>query len=267
MSFELSRPQAVAVREFVPGNKLYANGGSYRAGRFHFPVTGQRQRVDTYVADLETGFITSPGQPVPGYGAGAPVQIEALRIADVDLAYLSPIRDEENERFQMPVTVLGMAARLRRGGDAYVCGQTAIHHVLGQGLRLVNVGPADRVRASTPGYPVCTVCGAARSPYASDRELKDFDGWHRKECGRGIDWIALTAEVVADVLRFQGLADQREAANLGEALRLDAAQVLEMEPDDVQTLPVPCANSTFDLYVYDPMPGGSGLLSDARSLG
>ena len=260
-SFELSRPQAVAVREFVPGNKLYANGGSYRAGRFHFPVTGQRQRVDTYVAELETGFITTPGQPLPGYGSGTPVEIEALRICDVDLAYLSPIRDEENERFQLPVTVLGMAAKLRRGGDAYVSGQTAIHHVLGQGLRLVNVGPADRVRAQTPGYPVCTVCGAARSPYASDRELNDFADWHKKQCGRPPDWIALTAEVVADVLRFHGLADQQEAANLGEALRIGAAQVLEMEPDDVQTLPVPCANSTFDLYVYDPMPGGSGLLS------
>lgn len=260
-SFELSRPQAVAVREFVPGNKLYANGGSYRAGRFHFPVTGQRQRVDTYVAELESGFITTPGQPVPGYGSGSPVEIEALRISDVDLAYLSPIRDEENERFQLSVTVLGMAAKLRRGGDAYVSGQTNIHHVLGQGLRLVNVGPADRVRAQTPGYPVCTVCGAARSPYASDLELKNFADWHKKECGREPDSIALTAEIVADVLRFQGLADQGEAANLGEALRIGAAQILEMEPDDVQTLAVPCADSTFDLYVYDPMPGGSGLLS------
>ena len=124
MNFELSRPQSVAVREFVPGNRLYANGGSYRTGRFHFPVTGQRQRVDTYVADLDSGFVTSKGQPVPGYGNGVPVEIEALRISDVDLAYTSPIRDEENERFQLPVTVLGMAAKLRRGGVAYSSGGT-----------------------------------------------------------------------------------------------------------------------------------------------
>lgn len=260
-NFELSRPQAVAVREFVPGNRLYANGGSYRTGRFHFPVTGQRQRVDTYVADLESGYITAKGQPSSGYGSGAPVEVEALRISDVDLAYTSPIRDEENERFQLPVTVLGMPARLRRGGKAYRSGAVDVHHILGQGLRLINVGPADKVRALEPGFPVCTVCGAARSPYASDAELASFDEWHKRECGRSPDHIALTAEIVADALRIGGMVDQAEAANLGEALRIGAAQVLQMEPDDLQILPVPCANDSFDLFVYDPMPGGSGLLA------
>ena len=37
-------------------------------------VTGQRQRVDTYVADLDSGFVTAKGQPVPGYGDGTPVE-------------------------------------------------------------------------------------------------------------------------------------------------------------------------------------------------
>ena len=261
MNFELSRPQSVAVREFVPGNRLYANGGSYRTGRFHFPVTGQRQRVDTYVVDFDSGFVTAKGRPVSGYGSSVPVELEALRIADVDLAYTSPIRDEENERFQLPVTVLGMAANQRRGGTAFSSGQTTIHHVFGQGLRLINVGPADRVRRQEPGYPVCTICGAARSPYASDAELENFDTWHKKECGRVPDRIALTAEIVADVLRFAELGSQEEAANLGEALRIGAAQVLQMEPDDIQTLPVPRSDGGFDLYVYDPMPGGSGLLA------
>jgi SOS-response transcriptional repressor LexA len=127
----------------------------------------------------------------------------------------------------------------------------------------VNVGPADQVRAGQPGYPICTVCGAARSPYASPAELGNFQEWHMKNCGRPPQPIALTADVLADCLHVKDLDDQADAANLGEAIRIGAAQVLDMEPDDLQILPVPTAAERWDLYVYDPMPGGSGLLAQA----
>jgi hypothetical protein len=119
------------------------------------------------------------------------IQVSGLPIADVDLALLSPIRDEENDRFQVPVTMLGLALRHRRAGTAYRFGERDVHHVLGQGLRLVNVGPADRVRAQELGYPVCIVCGACRSPYASARELADFASWHLEHCGLRPESIAL----------------------------------------------------------------------------
>ena len=261
VSFELSRPQAIAVREFVPGNMLYANRGRYRTARYHFPVAGEEQLTEAYLVDLASGFVTTAGTPSSGYGDTSPVELPGLPIADVDLAHVSPIRDEETDRFQVPVTILGMARRHRRAGTAWTFGERTVHHVLGQGLRLVNAGPADRVRAGEPGYPVCIVCGATRSPYASPKEHQDFTDWHVKHCGRRPLWLALTANVVADALHVQDLDDQGDAANLGEALRLGASQVLEMEPDDLQILPVPKADGRHDLYVYDPMPGGSGLLS------
>lgn len=261
VSFELSRPQAIAVREFVPGNMLYANRGRYRTARYHFAVAGEEQLTEAYLADLASGFITKAGTPSSGYGESSPVELPGLPIADVDLAHVSPIRDEETDRFQVPVTVLGMALRHRRSGTAWTLGERTVHHVLGQGLRLVNAGPADRVRAGEPGYPVCIVCGATRSPYASPKEHQDFTDWHLKHCGRKPLWLALTANVIADALHVQDLDDQADAANLGEAIRLGASQVLEMEPDDLQILPVPQADGRHDLYVYDPMPGGSGLLA------
>ena len=58
VSFELSRPQAIAVREFVPGNMLYANRGRYRTARYHFPVAGEEQQTEAYLADLASGFVT-----------------------------------------------------------------------------------------------------------------------------------------------------------------------------------------------------------------
>ncbi|MDX6690516.1 MAG: hypothetical protein QOG15_1973 [Solirubrobacteraceae bacterium] len=260
VSFELSRPQAIAVREFVPGNMLYANRGRYRTARYHFPVAGEEQQTEAYLADLASGFVTTAGTPSSGYGDSSPVELPGLPIADVDLAHVSPIRDEETDRFQVPVTILGMARRHRRGGTAWTFGERTVHHLLGQGLRLVNAGPADRVRAGEPGYPVCIVCGATRSPYASPKEHQDFTDWHVKHCGRRPLWLALTANVVADALHIHDLGDQGDAANLGEALRLGASQVLQMEPEDLQILPVPKADGRHDLYVYDPMPGGSGLL-------
>jgi ATP-dependent helicase YprA (DUF1998 family) len=260
ISFELSRPPSIAVREFVPGNMLYANRGRYRVSRYHFPVRGRAQRTESYEVEPGSGFVRASGTGSSGYASGSVIQVAGLPIADVDLALLSPIRDEENDRFQVPVTMLGLALRHRRAGTAYRFGERDVHHVLGQGLRLVNVGPADRVRAQELGYPVCLVCGACRSPYASPRELADFATWHLEHCGLRPESIALSANVVADALHFQGLDDQAEAANLGEALRLGASQVLSMEPDDLQTLPVPTADGRYDLFLYDPMPGGSGLL-------
>ncbi len=41
---------------------------------------------------------------------------------------------------------------------------------------------------------------------------------------------------------------------------MGASQVLEMESDDLQTLVLPDADGGWSLYLYDPMPGGSGLL-------
>lgn len=51
------------------------------------------------------------------------------------------------------------------------------------------------------------------------------------------------------------------AASLAEALRLGAQQVLEMELDDLQVLLLVGEDEKQDLFLYDPMPGGSGLLT------
>src|SRR5581483_3578372 len=51
------------------------------------------------------------------------------------------------------------------------------------------------------------------------------------------------------------------AVILGEALRAGATRVLEMDADDLQVLTFATEAGRWDLFLYDPMPGGSGLLS------
>src|SRR5690606_14402128 len=99
-----------------------------RPSFYHLKVTGEGPASEEYVFDPESGWIARAGDPTPGYAGAETEVLPGLTIADVDLAHLSPIRDEEVDRFQMPVTVLGMALRHRRGGVTYTLGSTAVHH-------------------------------------------------------------------------------------------------------------------------------------------
>ncbi|MBM4345065.1 MAG: DUF1998 domain-containing protein [Deltaproteobacteria bacterium] len=73
--------------------------------------------------------------------------------------------------------------------------------------------------------------------------------------------MGLYADLVADVLRLSDCESRVEAYSVLEALRLGAAEVLDMEVEDLQVLVIgrPGATSVKGL-LYDPMPGGSGLL-------
>lgn len=263
-SFNLGRPSALAIREFVPGNMIYANRGRFRVARYHFPIKDSGQggvTLDRYVVDTERERIRLAGAGGGGYSTPDIVTLGGLQISDVDLAPSGRINDEEVERFQLSVVIVGMARRHRRGGAYYRAGAGPILHILGQGLRLVNIGAADRVRQGELGYPTCTVCGVTRSPYAQPGDLERFVDIHKERCGAIPERVAYTSDATVDVLVFQNLSGQKEAANLGEALRIGASQILEMEPEDLHTIIIPADGDKVDLYLYDPMPGGSGLLS------
>lgn len=261
--FELSRIPSMALREFVPGNLIYANSGRFKVVLYHFPLGERQSEMERYQVDTSrerVSEISSMAGATQYSGGNQGSMLSGLPICDVDLSYVSRISDEESNRFQLPVAVLGYLKQTHRGGQVYTIANKEIQHRLGQHVRLVNVGPADRVRRGELGYPICTVCGAVRSPYASERELEHFKRIHLERCGREPEPIAVTTDGRVDGILFQGLADRVAAVNLGEALRIGAAQVLEMEGQDLQLLPLPQSDDSYHLFLYDPMPGGSGLL-------
>jgi len=60
---------------------------------------------------------------------------------------------------------------------------------------------------------------------------------------------------------IQGCQNKREAWSVGEALKQGAADVLDMQREDLVALVLGLTGETnVDLVIYDPMPGGSGLL-------
>jgi SOS-response transcriptional repressor LexA len=126
----------------------------------------------------------------------------------------------------------------------------------------VNVGASSAIASFDRfGYPICTVCGQSVSPLSSDRQRAQFDESHQERCGRAITPVGFYADVVADALSLPSCPDQATAYSMLEALRFAASQVLDMTMDDLQVLVLGHVDrDDVDAVLWDPMPGGSGLL-------
>lgn len=261
--WELRRNSALAVREYVPGNVIYANAHKFVPRTFHLIP----EEPIVFAVDLANESIQETGGLAK---ATAPTQTEALgsasifgvQVCDVDAPHQSYISDDEDYRFQLPVAVFGQDQGRHSGGPAYEWGKATLHLKHGLHMRLVNVGAAAQVKArGEMGYPVCMVCGQSRSPMSAPKELDSFNEYHIERCGRPVQKIVFYAEAVADSLVLPDCPAKEAAYSVMEALRQGAAEVLDMEISDLQVQVFGKTGSeTYDALLYDPMPGGSGLL-------
>lgn len=257
-AFDLSRNNVVALREFVPGNRLYANRGTFYVARYHLGAD-ESARIRTLHVNVEKKYVTENAGDA-AYGQSGGISIDALPLTDLDLAHESRITEDENLRFSMPVSVMGRLRKRNRGGKAFKIGDQEVGHVRGQGIELVNLGEAGRVKQGEIGHWICSVCGAAKTPYAVPAEVAQFLKIHKERCGKDVARLALAVQAEVDMLQFHGVAGEAEGINIGEALRMAAARLLDMGPEDLQLLIVQKSDDKIDLLIYDPMPGGSGLL-------
>ncbi|MBW0181487.1 MAG: DEAD/DEAH box helicase [Vulcanococcus sp.] len=261
MAFTLPRPPSVALREYVPGNLIYANGNRFVARRFHRDADEKTSEVPVFEVVIDRQAVKPTNQSAAATGLGSQ-RVQAISVCDVDLVHQSHISDEEDLRFQLPVAVFGLERDQHNGGRAFQWGEQPLQLRRGVRLRLVNVGASRAIeRTGNFGYPVCTVCGQSISPLSSDRQRTLFDQNHKERCGREISPLGFYADVVADALTLPGCPDQTTAYSVLEALRFAAAQVLDMTMDDLQVLVLGHVDrDDVDAVLWDPMPGGSGLL-------
>lgn len=252
----LPRPSGMALREYVPGNMIYANGQKF-VPRFY-----RLEAVDPTVVKLDLTKEAIATAETGASAAGA-TTMPAIPICDVDLPHEWHIHDEEDHRFQMGVVILGHELGRHSGGQAYRWGALDLQLRRAAHFRLVNIGVNLLVRREEPqlGYPLCLVSGISRSPLASPTELENFREHQRERHNKEPQNVAFYADIVADSLSFQDLPDLGSAYSVVEGIRLAAAQILEMEIEDLQILCIPHLDrDTVDAILYDPMPGGSGLL-------
>lgn len=255
-TFPLPRPAAVALREYVPGNRIYANSSQFTPRTFHF------EQIDEsllFSVDSDSQAVTELG--AASVASMNAAQLQAVPMCDVELVQTSQISDEEEVRFQLPVMVLGYEQGSHGGGVAYDWGGKAVFLREHVDFRLVNAGAKSLINKEKKlGYPVCLTCGQSRSPFASARELEEFTKRHGDR-GHTQTSVGFFADVTADTLTMPGCATMDEAYTLTEILRTAAAEVLQMDQEDLQILVIgQPASKQFDAHLYDPMPGGSGLL-------
>jgi hypothetical protein len=261
MEFTLPRPPSVALREYVPGNLIYANGNRFVARRFQRGADERTAEMPVFEVMVERQAVKPTRLAAAATGLGTQV-VQAISVCDVDLVHQSHISDDEELRFQLPVAVFGHEREQHNGGQAFGWGAQPVHLRRGVRFRLVNVGASRAIeRAQHLGYPVCTVCGQSVSPLSSEQQRSQFAKSHAERCGRTVTPVGFYADVVADALTLPACPDQRSAYSLLEALRMAAAQVLDMTMDDLQTLVLGHVDrADVDAVLWDPMPGGSGLL-------
>lgn len=259
--WELRRNTALAVREYVPGNLIYANAHKFVPRHFHLIP----EEPLTFAVDVASESVQETGPSVKAGSEASSMtiaQIPGVAICDVDAPHQSYISDDEDYRFQLSTAVFAQDQGRHSGGRLYEWGKSQLQLKHAMHMRLVNVGAASQVRSGVLlGYPLCLVCGASRSAMSSQAELDKFNEHHTERCGRPIQNIAFYAEVVADALVLQDCASQETAYSVMESLRQGAADVLDMEISDLQVQVIGKPGSELvDVLLYDPMPGGSGLL-------
>jgi SOS-response transcriptional repressor LexA/ribosomal protein L40E len=261
MEFALPRPPSVALREYVPGNLIYANGNRFVARRFHRDADESRMEMPLFEVSLERQAVKETSATRAPGAAGAAI-LPAIAVCDVDLFHQSHISDEEELRFQLGVAVYGYERDQHNGGRAFRWGEQTVHLRRGVRLRLVNVGSTAAIqRGQQFGYPVCTVCGHSVSPLSSDRQREHFEQDHLTRCGRKPVPVGFYADVAADTFSLPACADATTAYSVLEALRLAATEVLDMHVEDLQILVIGHVDrDEVDGLLWDPMPGGSGLL-------
>jgi Domain of unknown function (DUF1998) len=246
----------MALREYIPGNLIYANSNRFVPRFYHLEP---QQQTTLFQVDLAHEAVAEVGSQTNSSLSAA--GLRAVPICDVDLPHQSHITDEESYRFQLPVSVMGYEQNRHNGGKQYSWSNKTFQLRRGVHLRLVNIGVASLVNNGTLGYPVCLVCGQSRSPLSSPSELEQFAQDHLERCGQPVQSTGFYTDVVADAISIQDCASREEAYSLVEALRFGASRVLDMELEDLQILTIGQAGrETVDVLLYDPMPGGSGLL-------
>ncbi|MCB2211767.1 DEAD/DEAH box helicase [bacterium] len=264
LDFDLPRPTSVALREYVPGNLIYANGHKFVARRFHREADEERSEMPVFDVNLDREAVEESTTAVSG--SLGDEQLRTMSVCDVTLVHQSQISDEEENRFQMPVAVYGREKGRHNGGVMYLWGEKQLSNRRGVHLRLVNVGSGPAIENKRMlGYPLCSVCGQSVSPLSSETQIESFLNNHEDRCGRKPENLGFFADIVADCLTLPEMSNRTDAYSVLETLRMAASHVLDMHLDDLQILVIGHIDrDEVDAVLWDPMPGGSGLFDQIR---
>ncbi|MGD9498200.1 MAG: DEAD/DEAH box helicase [Armatimonadota bacterium] len=267
---ELQRPEPIALREFTPANWIYAAGGEFAVTRVEFFSLGTSsgaaapdvdRREMLYDAEHERVIDLSTDELVGRRGD----EFSSYRMGGVELRQRQHIDDSRERRVYGAHDIVGTFLGTHHGGEAGSLGQIEWRLYRNADLRLVNLGPTGREREGLSiGFPLCTVCGAVRSPHAP-AEVARFEQQHAESCGKdAVQCAALHVDFRSDLLELGPLGERADAVNLMEAALAGAREFLDMGESDLEGFVEERDDGQAWVLIYDPMPGGSGFLHQVR---
>ncbi|NPA53646.1 MAG: DEAD/DEAH box helicase [Aquificae bacterium] len=261
---EISRPPAVALREFTSANLLYINGNKFKIQRMNFYGLGQGK---TDLSTIIEHYLFKPSIEkvilAENYELEGDVdgfELQSLRLIDVELEKIEKISDVEDRRRIVSFLILGDLLPYHEGGEEGKINNYTYQYFNQRGIRLINLGTRYNVVAGKIGFPICPVCGEVRSPSASEEEIKNFNEKHLKSCNTNINWYTLHTDIVSDLLIIGNFTSKEEAYNFMEAVKIGASYLFDMEPNDIEGVLLAEDKDKYKIVFYDTVPGGSGFL-------
>jgi len=112
------------LREYVPGNLVYANGNKFVPRRFHL----EAEEPLAFAVDVAAESVQElgAGDVAEGSGSLAATHVRSIPMCDVDAPHQSFISDDEDYRFQMAVAVFGHEQGRHSGGEAWEWGAQSV---------------------------------------------------------------------------------------------------------------------------------------------
>jgi hypothetical protein len=187
--------------------------------------------------------------------------VDSIRLSELEMRGRQDINDREKKRRRVGFRIHAALRPEHSGGRWGQAGPVSCSLLRRAHVTLVNLGM--RQRGGPLGFslfPVCTVCGALRSPGATQTELDRFSKDHRETCGPAIARLAHHVDMVSDILRIGPFPDEAQAVNLREALLIGAGLVLNMGDHELEGYSIIDEAGSHWTILCDPVPGGAGFL-------
>ena len=266
---EITRPSSVALRELTPANFVYANRNVFRVRKLDFSQAAVRDRQDTaatlqralYFDKTTERIVDADESQVTGGLTSDAIKLTSIQLVNVEMQRQQEINDSEKARRRIAFEIHGQPLDQHGGGQHGKIGNVQWRYLSRQALRLVNFGVRRSKSLPFSLFPICTRCGEARSPNASEGEIDIFRENHEKLHGSAtVADLALHVEFQSDTLHFGPFENREKAVNLFEALRIGARHVLDMGDCELEGFLYRSATGEHWVAMYDPMPGGSGFL-------
>ena len=262
-NFVIQRSGAIALAEYSPGNLIYANGGLFTNAYFEFKAN--EEAIEPIFYSIQEQIVKDGIHESLGFEEDNLVNLPCVPLADIQLKHLSRVDSENEFRRWMSIDIRGKPLSEHAGGRNYSANGNTIQYIKNQHTLLLNCGTTSQIENNNYGFPICTVCGATRSPFATEYEIEDFEKYHNKHCGKVPERVGLYVKTNVDGIILPEYETVSEVINLCESIILGMANTLQIERTDLSFITYSELPTQSRGFLFDPMKGGSGIINQLLS--